>query len=230
MAHHGQAAAIVGVSEGSLKEALGGSYKPLIDVIASGRIKGIAAVVGCSNLRADGHDVFTVNLAKALIQRDILVVSAGCTCGSLQNCGLMSMEAVNLAGEGLKEVCQSLGIPPVLNFGPCLAIGRIELVAGELARALDVDLPQLPVVISAPQWLEEQALADGAFALALGFPLHLALPPFVTGSTQVVETLTETMKTLTGGQLIIDNDVDHSADTFEDIIIEKRKGLGLDAE
>ncbi len=83
MAHHGQAAAIVGVSEGSLKEALGGSYKPLIDVIASGRIKGIAAVVGCSNLRADGHDVFTVNLAKALIQRDILVVSAGCTCGSL---------------------------------------------------------------------------------------------------------------------------------------------------
>lgn len=227
MCDHGYEKSITGLSELSLLNALGGSLQPLIDAIASGKIKGIAAVVGCSNLRAKGHDVFTVELAKELVKKDILVLSAGCTCGGLENCGLMTMEAIELCGDGLKEVCRALGVPPVLNFGPCLAIGRVEMVACELAKALDVDLPQLPVVVSAPQWLEEQALADGAYALALGLPLHLALAPFVTGSKVAVSVLTEGMKKLTGGQLIIEGEVEAAADTFEEIILEKRKGLGL---
>ncbi|MDD7210089.1 MAG: anaerobic carbon-monoxide dehydrogenase catalytic subunit, partial [Lachnospiraceae bacterium] len=228
MAHHGFEKSITGLSEDTLVAALGGSLDPLINAIASGKIKGIVGIVGCSNLRAKGHDVFTVELAKELIKKDMLVLSAGCTCGGLENCGLMTMDAIELCGSGLKEVCTALGVPPVLNFGPCLAIGRIELTACALAKALDVDLPQLPVVISAPQWLEEQALADGAYALALGFPLHLALSPFVTGSKIAVTVLTEALKEITGGQLIIEGDVDAAADKFEEIIKEKRKGLGLD--
>lgn len=226
MSHHGSKA-ITGVTEVSLKKALGGSLKPLIDVIASGKIRGIAAVVGCSNLRAKGHDVFTVELTKKLIANDILVLSAGCTCGGLENCGLMSLSAIDLAGPGLKEVCTGLQIPPVLNFGPCLAIGRIELAAGELAAMLGVDLPQLPVVLSAPQWLEEQALADGAFALALGFPLHLGLAPFVTGSPLVLDILTNQMEQLTGGRLLVETDIDLAAEKLAAMIEEKRKGLGL---
>ena len=228
MAQHGFDKSITGLSEDTLVAALGGTLQPLIDAIVSGKIKGIAAVVGCSNLRAKGHDVFTVELAKELIKKDILVLSAGCTCGGLENCGLMTMDAVELCGEGLKEICTALGVPPVLNFGPCLAIGRIEMAACALAKELNVDLPQLPVVISAPQWLEEQALADGAYALALGFPLHLALSPFVTGSQVAVNVLTEGLKDLTGGQLIIETEVDAAAQKFEDIIKEKRAGLGID--
>ncbi len=110
----------------------------------------------------------------------------------------MSPGAEELAGDNLKTVCKTLGIPPVLNFGPCLAIGRLEIVATELAEYLGIDLPQLPLVLSAPQWLEEQALADGAFGLALGLPLHLALPPFITGSKVVTEVLTESLKNITG--------------------------------
>ena len=228
MSHHGCQEAITGVTETTLKEALGGSWKPLIDLIVSGRIKGVAAVVGCSNLRAKGHDVFTVELVKQLIAKDILVVSAGCTCGGLENCGLMSREAAGLAGSGLAEVCKSLGIPPVLNFGPCLAIGRIETVAGELAKALDIDLPDLPVVVSAPQWLEEQALADGAFALALGFTVHLGLAPFVTGSPVILDVLCNQMESITGGKLIVETEIDEAAEKLAGIISEKRKGLGLD--
>ena len=140
----------------------------------------------------------------------------------------MSPSAASLAGENLKEVCTSLGIPPVLNFGPCLAIGRLELVATELAELLNVDLPKLPLVLSAPQWLEEQALADGAFGLALGLPLHLAKPPFITGSPLVTKVLTEDLVNLTGGQLILEDDVMKAADRLEEIIINKRKGLNLD--
>ncbi len=224
---HGNSNTLTGVSEGSLKEFLGGSWKPLIDLIASGDIKGIAGVVGCSNLTAGGHDVLTVELTKELISRDILVLTAGCSSGGIENCGLMTPEAAKLAGPKLRAVCEKLGIPPVLNFGPCLAIGRLEIVATEIAEAMGVDLPQLPLVLSAAQWLEEQALADGAFGLALGLPLHLGLPPFVTGSPVAVKVLTEDMKELTGGQVIINSDAKESADIMEQIVMEKRSALNI---
>ena len=122
---------------------------------------------------------------------------------------------------------KELGILPVLNFGPCLAIGRLEMVATELAEAIGVDLPQLPLVLSAPQWLEEQALADGAFGLSLGLPLHLGLPPFVTGSPVAVQVFTQDMLSLTGGQLIIDDQAESAAATLNDIIEKKRKELNI---
>ena len=224
---HGYEQSLTGVSEKNLKEFLGNSWKPLINLIAEGKIKGIAAVVGCSNMTAGGHDVMTVELTKELIKRDIIVLSAGCSTGGLENVGLMSPGAEELAGDNLKEVCKSLGIPPVLNFGPCLAIGRLEIVATEIAAELGVDLPQLPLVLSAPQWLEEQALADGTFGLALGLPLHLALPPFITGGKLVTEVLTEKLKDLTGGHVIVNADPKSSADQLEEIIVDRRQKLGL---
>ncbi|WP_291683693.1 anaerobic carbon-monoxide dehydrogenase catalytic subunit, partial [Blautia sp.] len=227
MPEHGNDHTLTGVSEGSLKDFLGGNWKPLIDLIVSGDIKGIAGVVGCSNLTAGGHDVLSVELTKELIAKDILVLTAGCSSGGIENCGLMTPEAAKLAGPKLRAVCEKLNIPPVLNFGPCLAIGRLEIVATELAEAIGVDIPQLPLVLSAAQWLEEQALADGCFGLALGLPLHLGLPPFVTGSKTAVKLLTEDMKNLTGGQVIINGDAKESADILDKIIEEKRAGLNI---
>lgn len=227
MPEHGNDHTLTGVSEGSLKEFLGGNWKPLIDLIVSGDIKGIAGVVGCSNLTAGGHDVLSVELTKELIAKDILVLTAGCSSGGIENCGLMTPEATKYAGPKLRAVCEKLNIPPVLNFGPCLAIGRLEIVATELAEAIGVDIPQLPLVLSAAQWLEEQALADGCFGLALGLPLHLGLPPFVTGSDLAVKLLTEDMKNLTGGQVIINPDAKESADILDKIIEERRAGLNI---
>ena len=224
---HGNKNTLTGVSEGSLYDFLGKSWKPLLDLIVSGKIKGVAGVVGCSNLTALGHDVCTVELTKELIKRDIIVLSAGCSSGGIENCGLMTPEAAELAGDGLKEVCKSLGIPPVLNFGPCLAIGRLEMVATALAKELNIDLPQLPLVLSAPQWLEEQALADGMFGAALGLPLHLGQQPFIAGSDLTVKVLTEDLKDITGGQVIVELDPVKAADKLEQIIEEKRKGLQI---
>ncbi len=224
---HGNKNTLTGVSEGSLYEFLGKSWKPLLDLIVSGKIKGVAGVVGCSNLTALGHDVCTVELTKELIKRDVLVLSAGCSSGGIENCGLMVPEAAELAGDGLKEVCKTLGIPPVLNFGPCLAIGRLEMVATALAKELDIDLPRLPLVLSAPQWLEEQALADGMFGAALGLPLHLGQQPFIAGSDLTVKVLTEDLKNITGGQVIVELDPVKAADILERIIEEKRAGLNI---
>lgn len=224
---HGHDDVVTGVSEGSLKEFLGGSWNGLIDLIAKGKIKGIAGVVGCSNLTAKGHDVFTVELTKELIKRDILVLSAGCSSGGLENVGLMSPGAAELAGDNLKDVCKTLGIPPVLNFGPCLAIGRLEMVATELAENLGIDIPALPLVLSAPQWLEEQALADAAFGLSLGLPLHVAISPFIDGSEVVTKVLKEDLVNITGGKLIVEDDVIKAADELEKIIESRRTGLNI---
>jgi carbon-monoxide dehydrogenase catalytic subunit len=227
MAAHGRKQTLAGISEISLKQFLGGNWKPLIDLLASGAIQGIAGVVGCSNLHTMGYDVHTVELTKHLIAKDILVLSAGCTSGCLANLGFMNKEAASLAGGGLRIVCETLGIPPVLDVGPCLGIARMEIIATEIASALGVDIPKLPVVLSAPQWLEEQALADGAFGLALGFNLHLGSAPFVTGSKLILSVLTEQMESLTGGKLIVETDPAKAAESLAGVIANKRKGLSI---
>ena len=163
---------------------------------------------------------------KKLIARDILVVSAGCTCGGLENCGLMSRDAAGLAGPGLSQVCRSLGIPPVLNFGPCLAIGRIEAVAGELAGALGVDLPKLPVVVSAPQWLEEQALAMGRLHWP-GLSPASGAGAICDGKPVILDVLCNQMEGITGGKLMVETEIDAAAEKIAAVISDKRRGLGL---
>jgi len=226
---HGFNDVVTGVSEKSLVKFLGGSVQPVIDLIVSGRIKGVVGVLGCSNLAEGGHDMTTVNLTRELIKRDILVLSAGCTTGGLANVGLCSPSAASQAGPGLRAVCESLGIPPVLNFGPCLSIGRIEMVAKALAETMNVTMPELPVVISAPQWLEEQALADGAFGLAMGLTLHLAQMPPVAGSPIITKLLTEDLPSITGGRLFIESDPVKTADRMAAIIAGKLGALGVAA-
>lgn len=223
---HGNDQTVVGLTELSLKEMLGGTWEPLLKLIVEGEIKGVVGVVGCSSV-AYGHDTLTVGLTRELIKKNILVLTAGCSSGALANSGLMMPEAAKEAGDSLRNVCESLGIPPVLNFGPCIAIGRLELVAKELAETLDIDIPKLPIALSAAQWLEEQALADGAFGLALGFTLHLGVPPFVTGSELAVDVLTNQMEALTGGKLLIENDPSIAAGMLEEVILEKRRALGV---
>ena len=63
--------------------------------------------------------------------------------------------------------------------------------------------------------------------LALGRPLHLGEPPYITGSKVFVDVLTEQMKSLTGGQVIIDPNAATAADTLERIILDRRAALGI---
>ena len=68
---------------------------------------------------------------------------------------------------------------------------------------------------------------SAAFALALGLPLHLGVPPFITGSKLVTKVLTEDMVGLTGGRVIVDGNGKSAANTLEAIIEEKRKALNI---
>ncbi len=218
---------MIGFSTESVKEALGGSWKPLIDAIAAGKIRGIATVVGCTTARygQGGSNIFRIT--KGLIEKDILVLSGGCTSSVMQYTGLTNPAAAEECGPGLKEVCKALGIPPVLSYGACVDIGKMTQTAKELADALDVDTNKLPLVIGAPEYLEQKAVADACTAIALGWLVHVAPVPSVTGSDVVVKVLTETTETLGLGKLTVETSADKTVQIYVDHIEKKRKELGL---
>ncbi|GAB6086541.1 anaerobic carbon-monoxide dehydrogenase catalytic subunit [Alkaliphilus crotonatoxidans] len=218
---------MVGFSTESIREALGGSFDPLIEQIAKGNIRGIATIVGCTTARygQGGSNIFKIT--KGLIENNILVLSGGCTSAVMEYTGLAHPAAADEAGEGLKAVCKQLGIPPVLSYGACVDIGKMTHTAMELADALNVDTNKLPLVIGAPEYLEQKAVADACTAIALGWLVHVAPVPSVTGSDVVVKTLTETTESLGLGKLMIELDAEKTIQIYVDHIEKKRKELGI---
>lgn len=219
--------AVAGFSPEAVLQAIGGTPDPLIDLLKANKIKGVVGLVNCTTLANGPHDYLTVNITKELIKRNILVVTGGCGAHGLEVAGLCSLEAAVLAGAGLKEVCQSLGIPPVLPFGTCTDTGRISHLVTVLANHLGVDTADLPVAITAPQYLEQKATIDALFALAYGLYTHLSPTPPVTGGPDLVRLLTEELEGITGGKVGLSDDPVKAADGIEEHINKKRAALGL---
>jgi carbon-monoxide dehydrogenase catalytic subunit len=219
--------AVVGFSIESIVEALGGSLKPLLEAIKSGKIKGIAALVSCTTLGNGPQDLPSIVIAKELIRRDILVLSMGCGNGAVQIGGLCTIEAKELAGEGLRSICSALGIPPVLSFGTCTDTGRLSVLVSAVAGALGVDVPDLPIAVTAPQYMEQKATIDAVFALAFGVFTHVSPTPPITGGERLMKLLSEDLEGLTGGRLYLENDMAKAAEAIEGHIMKKRTALGL---
>ncbi len=217
---------VAGFGVETIANALGGSLEPLLDAVKSGAIKGIAAVVGCTNNR-NGHDHKALTIMREFIKNNVLVISAGCTSSAAQIEGLMDPASAELCGESLKAVCKSLGIPPILNFGSCVDIGRIGVAVTEIAGALGVDPSQLPVAVSAPEYLEQKAIADGIFAVAFGLLTHIGPVPPVTGSAMVTKLLTQDIEQLLGGKVLVEEDPVKATAIMVAHIDAKRKALGI---
>jgi len=220
--------ATVGFSSESIVEALGGSLEPLLKVIKNGTIRGVIGLISCTTLRDTGQDVHSVRMAKELIKRDLLVLSMGCGNGAMQVAGLCSPEASELAGTGLKGLCQTLGIPPVLSYGTCTDTGRIADLLASLSSALgNVPVYELPVAAVAPEYMEQKATIDAIFALAFGLYTYVNPIPTVTGAPNLVHLLTQDCKKLTGGILNIEEDPVQAANAILAHIEANRKKLGI---
>ncbi len=220
--------AVVGFSTESILEALGGTLDPLLDAIKGGSIRGVAGLVSCTTLRDSGQDVHTVAVAKELIKRDILVLSMGCGNGGVQVAGLCMPEATELAGAGLRAVCEKLGTPPVLSYGTCTDTGRIaDLIAAISAALGGVPIPDLPLVACAPEYMEQKATVDAVFALAFGLYTYVNPVPFVTGAPNLLQLLTSDLPGVTGGVLHVETDAVEAAEGMLAHIEANRKKLGI---
>ncbi len=217
---------VVGFSVEAIVGALGGTLDPLLDAIKGGAIKGIGAVVGCNNPKVQ-HDYGHVNLVKELIKQDVLVVTTGCNAIATAKAGLMLPEAAEQAGDGLKAICQALGIPPVLHMGSCVDISRILVACAAIANALGVDISDLPAAGAAPEWMSEKAVSIGAYVVSSGVFTVLGTVPQVLGSPAVTELLTEGAKGVVGAAFAVEPDPFKAAQMMVDHIGEKRAALGI---
>ena len=220
--------AVGGFSVESILEALGGTPGPLIDAIKAGKIRGAVGIVGCNNPKIK-HDHGHVTLTRRLIENDILVVDTGCVAVATAKAGFKVPSAADMAGQGLKEVCEALGIPPVLHLGSCVDNVRILDLVSALANALGVDISDLPVAGSAPEWYSEKAVTIGVYCVASGITTHLGPMPPIAGSMNVVKLLTEGLKDVLGATFAVEPDPEKAALILRRHIETKRQALGLSA-
>lgn len=209
--------------------------KPLVDNIANGNILGAVATVGCNNVKVV-QDRTHVELVKALIKENVLVVTTGCSAHALAKAGLMTQEAaINYAGPGLRAVLTAVGeaaglggpLPPVLHMGSCVDNSRVADLVSALAAYLKVPVKDLPVAASAPELQHEKALSIGTWAVALGIFTHLGVVPPVLGSAQVVKLLTADLEGLVGGKFYVETDPHKAAEGIIAHLKDQRRKLGL---
>ncbi len=165
---------VPGFSHEYIDYMLGGTFRagfrPLNDAIMAGRIRGVVANVGCNNPRVT-HDASHKWLVEQLLKNDVLIVETGCGALSSGKCGHMQAEAAfNLAGPGLREVCEAVGIPPVLHAGSCVDNTRILTVLTQMVATggLGDDISDIPAVGLAPEWMSEKAISIGMYCMASG--------------------------------------------------------------
>ena len=210
--------------------------KPLVDNIVAGNILGAVATVGCNNVKVT-QDSNHVTMVKELIKNNVLVVTTGCSAQALGKAGLLDPEAtLKFAGEGLKAVLTAVGqavgldgpLPPVLHMGSCVDNSRIGDLLTALAGYLKVNIKDLPVAASAPEYQHEKALAIGTWALALGVFTHLGVVPPVVGGGKVLEILTsDPVENLLGGKFYVETDPLKAARGIIEHLNKKRQGLGI---
>jgi carbon-monoxide dehydrogenase catalytic subunit len=180
-----------------------GSFRPLNDASMSGRIRGAAAIVGCNNPKVT-QDKDHIDITAELLKNDVLVVQTGCGAIAAGKFGMLLGEAaMSMAGPGLREVCEAVGIPPVLHMGSCVDNSRILTVLTQMATegGLGEDVSDLPAVGIAPEWMSEKALSIGTYAAATGAYVLFGVESPYEFSEEVSDLISAGWEEMMGGKI-----------------------------
>jgi carbon-monoxide dehydrogenase catalytic subunit len=225
---------VAGFGVESITYHLGGTFRgtfyTLNDNIINGRIRGVAGVVGCNNARTR-HNEGHLTVVKELIKNDVLVLTTGCNAIACAMEGLLTPESAAVyCGPGLAEVCETVGIPPVLHLGSCVDNSRILLAATEVVKAggLGKDLSDLPVAGAAPEWMSEKAISIGQYFVASGVYTLFGVTLPVSGAPVFQKYLFEDLEKIYGGMWDLVEDPLEMARKMIAHIDMKRKALGID--
>ena len=165
---------------------------------------------------------------EGFISQNVLVLVSGCSGIAAGKYGHLAPETLAKAGEGLREVCEAIGISPVLHVGSCVDNSRLLTIMSAVVAAggLGEDIADLPAVAAAPEWMTEKALEIGAYAAASGVGTFFGLPSPISDSAEVVELMSRGWEAKYGGFMefvdpaeIVERGVAH--------ILKKRQALGI---
>jgi len=225
---------VPGFSHEYIDYALGGAYRgsfrPLNDAIIAGRLRGVVANIGCNNARVC-HDELHRYVVTEFLKNDVLVVETGCGAIASAKQGYMTPEAaLEVAGPGLREICETVGIPPVLHMGSCVDNSRILTVLSQMASegGLGDDIADIPAVGMAPEWMSEKALSIATYCVASGAYVILGGSDGpVSGSADVLRIMSEGWEKKVGGKLEFIEDAEEIVRRSLAHIDKKRAALGL---
>ena len=229
-----KATQVAGFGVESIQYHLGGTFRgtyyTLNDNIINGRIRGVAGVVGCNNARTR-HNEGHLAVVKELIKNDVIVLTTGCNGIACAMEGLLTPESAAVhCGPGLAEVCETVGIPPVLHMGSCVDNSRILLAATEVVKAggLGKDISDWPVAGSAPEWMSEKAISIGQYVVASGIYTVFGVTFPTSGAPEFHNYLCKEFEKIYGGMWDIEPDPIKHAHLMIAHIDKKRKELGID--
>ncbi|MGC8779822.1 MAG: anaerobic carbon-monoxide dehydrogenase catalytic subunit [Anaerolineae bacterium] len=224
---------VPGFSHEYLNYMLGGyyraSFRPLNDAIAAGRIRGVVADVGCNNPHTT-QDKQHMEIISELLKNDVLVVSTGCGAIAAGKYGFLRGEAgLEKVGPGLREICEAIGIPPVLHMGSCVDNSRILTVLTQMATegGLGDDISDIPAVGLAPEWMSEKALAIASYCVASGAYVIMGIRSPVEFSDKVTEIISKGWEAQYGGKLEFVSDSAEVVRRVLEHIDKKRAALKL---
>jgi len=224
---------VAGFTPESIYHILGGkyrsTYRPLNDAVMSGRLRGAAGVIGCSNPNMEYEEAH-IKLVKELLKNDTLVVTTGCNAITCAKHGLLRPEAAfEYAGKGLQEICHATGIPPVLHLGSCVDNSRILITLANIVSegGLGEDISDIPVAGAAPEWMSEKAVSIGFYFVASGVYTMICKPLPVMGSKNLFDYITDKIENEVGGKWAFEIDPVLAAHKMLDHIDKKRKALKL---
>jgi carbon-monoxide dehydrogenase catalytic subunit len=169
-------------------------------------------------------------LIKELIKNDVIVLSTGCAAMAAGKYGLLSPEGAKYCGPGLAEICETVGIPPVLHMGACVDNSRILMAATACVKAggLGTDISDLPAAGAAPEWMSEKAIAIGQYFVASGVYTLFGVNWPTSGSEILTDYLFKGIEEELGGKWdFVADPLDMAKKMIAHIDL-KRKALGID--
>ncbi len=169
-------------------------------------------------------------MTKELIKNDVLVVVTGCSAIANAEAGLLTPEAAfEHAGKGLQEICEAVGIPPILHVGSCVDNSRILITLSNMVNegGLGEDISDLPVAGAAPEWMSEKAISIGFYFVASGVFTIFGTPHPVLGSKNVTDFICGGLEEMVGGKFAFEADPIKAAHLMIEHMDKKRKALKL---
>ncbi|MCX6013181.1 MAG: hypothetical protein NTV30_07195, partial [Chloroflexi bacterium] len=143
--------------------------------------------------------------------------------------GLLTPEVMQYVGPGLREICETIGIPPVLHMGSCVDNTRILTVLAQCVTegGLGDDMSDLPVAGFAPEWMSEKALAIGCYVVASGITTWMGGSSPIGGSEGLTKLLAEDWNSVFGATWRFEPDWKKSVEQALAHIDSKRRALKI---